>query len=277
MLAGGWLLVDKPPRAAVPDLPERIVSLGPALTESLYALGAGGLLVGRTRYCDYPKEAASVPIIGGYVDIDVEMVLMQRPDMVVVSPGPGSLEAVRRIRDAGVRVEVLASGSVREILASLTRLGDLLGRAAAAGALVGRLRGQLTDVAERAARRPRVTCLMVIQHEPLVLAAAGSFPDELLSIAGGLNLAPASASGYLEADIEWLALHPPQVLIDVSAAHLAHAADEAAVEARYMRIPGWRGKVRIAVAKDDAVYLPGPRLAEGAGMLFDMLHDINSS
>lgn len=255
----------------------RVVSLGPALTEAVFAVGGGHLLVGRTRYCDFPPEALEVPVVGGYTDVDVEKVLLAKPDLVVVSPGPGNREAAEQLRRRGVRLLVVPLRTVEDVLEGILVLGNALGCRQRARETVSLIRADLAAVKVRAEEDRRVTALLVVSHEPMVLAAEGSFPDELLSIAGGENLAPKSSKHYVQADVEWLSAHPPEVVVDVSTAHAGSAADSAAVRSIYGQIPGWRGGVRVVVVKDDAITVPGPRLGVGAMVLFDALHGVNDA
>ena len=255
-----------------PAYPRRVVSLSPALTEMVYAMGGGDLLVGRTKYCDWPPDALDVPVVGGYTDVDVEKVLLLEPDLVVVSPSPGNKEAVQRLADSGTRALVSPLYSVEEILEGIVRLGKALGREEAALEITSRMEGNLADIGAEALSRQPVEALVVVSQQPMVLAAEGSFPHELLVIAGGKNVVSVSAKPYVQADVEWLSAHPPQVVVDVSAAHPGPASDDATILRAYRGIPGWTGKVNLVVVRDDAVTIPGPRLDSGALILFKALH-----
>src|SRR3990172_1277855 len=86
------LACASPPGEGPPPEARRIVSLTPAITETLFALGLGDRVVGVTRFCDYPPEVARLPKVGGYADPDVEAVLALTPDLVLVSPNVGNRE-----------------------------------------------------------------------------------------------------------------------------------------------------------------------------------------
>ena len=87
--------------------PARVVSLAPSITEIVYALGAGGRLVGVCAQCDQPPEVAGVPRVGGYLTPSVEAVLATQPDLVIAVPSPGNREAVRAVERTGVQVLVV--------------------------------------------------------------------------------------------------------------------------------------------------------------------------
>lgn len=252
--------------------PESIVSLTPSLTEAVFFLGAGDRIIGRTRFCDYPDEALSVEVVGGYTDIDVEKVLLMKPDLVVVSPAPGNRDAVKRIADAGVRVEVLQLRNTKQVFSTLVRLGDVLGRRDPALRKVEALRRSMDEVKKKAERMPEVPSLIVVDHNPTVLASPGSFPHELLTIAGGRNLVEDSGRTYTQADIEWLSAHPPEVLLDLTAAHGGRGPADSDLVSRYDGIPGWDKGVRIVPLRNDSVTVAGPRMAEAARLIFKILH-----
>src|SRR5262249_46420541 len=80
----------------------RIVSISPATTEALFAIGAGDRVVGRSRFCDWPAEASKLPIVGGFVDADMESILQLQPDLVVGAPGPSAQRLAARLGSHGV-------------------------------------------------------------------------------------------------------------------------------------------------------------------------------
>src|SRR5262245_32125019 len=97
-----------------PNAPSRIVSLAPALTEFLFAVGAGDRVVGVTAFCDYPEEARKLPKVGGYTTPSVEAILALRPDLVLVSPASGNRDSALSLRQAGLRVEVVPAETLDE-------------------------------------------------------------------------------------------------------------------------------------------------------------------
>src|SRR6185369_5318687 len=106
-LAPGCSPAPGPAREPAALPPSRIVSLAPALTEILFAVGAGDRVVGVTAFCDYPPEARQLPKVGGYTTPSVEAILALRPDLVLVSPASGNRDPALALRQAGLRVEVV--------------------------------------------------------------------------------------------------------------------------------------------------------------------------
>lgn len=154
--------------------PQRVVSLSPAVTETLFALGVGDRVVGVTRFCDRPVEATMRPSVGGYVDASLEAIVALRPDLVVAQPSFGQRAVLDRLRDLGIVVYVVFADTVDESDDLIVGLGAIFDAAAAARAIVDRQRAILS--APVAVRPLRV--VVVVGTDPLVVAGAGSFADE---------------------------------------------------------------------------------------------------
>src|SRR5882724_6092795 len=104
--------------------PKRIVSLSPNTTETLFAIGAGSRLVGRSRFCDYPPEIAALPSVGGYVDPSLEAILALAPDLVIGARGPTGSGLVQKLEALGIATFFPPTESMAEIDAMIERLGE---------------------------------------------------------------------------------------------------------------------------------------------------------
>jgi len=167
----------------------RIVSLSPSVTENLFALGAGDRLVGITTACDYPDRVRNLPRVGDFRRPSWERILSLRPDAVVVESATIRLEDVHRIRDrVGCRVEVLRPRTVSDVLANLTRLGAWCDRTRETSTLVRRLRARMETVGRRVRGLPKPRVFVEVSETPLYAAGPGSFVDDLIRLAGGVNV-----------------------------------------------------------------------------------------
>jgi iron complex transport system substrate-binding protein len=257
--------------AAPPAEAHRIVSLGPGTTETIFAVGAGDRLVGRSRYCDYPPEAARVPAVGG-MEPDVEAILELHPDLVVGPSGHWSAGLAETLRAHGI-----ASWFPDEIesLAGVDRLieglGARTGHAAEARRVVDALGAQERAVDAAVAGKPRPRVLLVAGVEPVVwVAGPQSFADELLRRAGAVN-AVTGGGAWPVVGLERVAELDPDVVVDVSVA-------ESGGQTRITReTRGW-GDLRavragrVVAMGDQRVLRPGPRIAEGLAVLARALH-----
>jgi iron complex transport system substrate-binding protein len=257
--SGGARWLGPPPPAS----PRRVVSLAPSLTDTVVALGEASRLVGVTRYDDAP-EVRSLPRVGGFLDPSVEAVLGLRPDLVLWLTDAGAFPALRRIAELGVPVRAIPVVTVADVLACARLVGEALGSPAAGERLARSLDEAVARAGRRARDLPRVRVLMVIGRDPLVVAGPGSYPDALLGIAGGVNVA--------EGGRPW----PVYSLEKAAAANPDLVVDAAVLEppeglARLAAIPAVRAGRVVRLRNDDALR-PGPRLAAALEDLLRALH-----
>jgi len=248
----------------------RVVSLTPALTEILFALDLGDRVVGVTDYCDTPPEARTRPKVGGYVNPSVEAVLALRPDLVVVSPGPGNRDAVQAMSRAGLKIAVIPAETLDETFHAIEAVGDAAGEPTRGRALVERLRARIDAVGRRVAGRPRVRVLFSVQVDPIIAAGRGTLPSQLVEAAGGINVV--EAERYPKLGVESVVQLAPEVVLQ-SRMDVAHG-DGSAERTAWMRwsaIPAI-ARGRLVVLPDDASLRPGPRVADAVEQLAAILH-----
>jgi len=261
------------PEVAAPEPetePQRIVSLTPALTEILFAVGAGDRVVGVTQFCDFPPEAKSRPKVGGYVNPSVEAVLALKPDLVVVSPGPGNRDAALAMRRAGLHVEIVQAETLEDSLAAIEAVGRLAGDTARGRNLAASVRARLDAVAGRVAGSARVRTLFCIQTDPIIVAGRDTLPSQLLTLAGGTNVV--ALARYPRLDVEAVAAARPELILQ---ARMDLANGDAHVEdafwKRWPSIPAVSAG-RVVVLPDDLTLRPGPRVADAVEELAAILH-----
>lgn len=255
----------------------RIVSLNPSLSEIVLALGARDVLVGVDTYThrQHP-ELDDVPDVGGLFDPSLEAVVALRPDAVVLVPSAEQRDFRGRLEALGVRVVVFANLRFDEVLANITRLGDLVGEPAQARARVARIRATRAAVRGVTASRAPVRCLVALQREPVFVVGAGNFIDEMLASAGCENVGRALGEGYPRASLEWVVAQAPDVVFDTSE-HAAGAGSEAerAEIARFWQrwsaIPAVRTE-RVLQVDARTLTLPGPALDVALRQLALALH-----
>jgi iron complex transport system substrate-binding protein len=260
-------------RAGRDPAPEarRIVSLGPATTEALFAIGAGDRVVGRSRYCDFPPEAIRVPVVGGQA-ADVETILELRPDLVVGPSGQWSARLAEQLAARGIATwfpdEI---GSLAGVDAMLLELGLRTGHAADARRLAADLDANESRIAGAVAGASRPRVLMVVGLEPKVVAAGpDSFADELLRRAGAVN-AVAEGGPWPALGFERVLELDPDVVVDLSVAESGGATRITPDSHPWAALRAVRQRHVVAVA-DERVLRPGPRVAEGLAVLARALH-----
>ncbi|MDC0710757.1 helical backbone metal receptor [Stigmatella sp. ncwal1] len=240
----------------------RVVTLAPSLTEMVLALGAGSTLVGVSRF-DEDKAVAALPRVGGFVDPSVEAVIALKPDLVLVQPGPGNQRPVERMAELGVPVLLLPLHSVADTLSALRAVGQALGQAKEAEALVSRFEATRARIREAAKSLPTPRVLLVYGFEPLVVAGPGSFANELLRDVGALNVAADAGSAYPVYSVERVVRARPEVVVD--------AADVDVGKDKLRALPGV-SSARWVEVPSLALLQPGPSLGKGLEELFGLVH-----
>lgn len=253
----------------------RVVSIAPSMTEAMFAIGAGSLLVGRSRHCDYPSEALALPVVGGFADPSLEVIVSLSPTLVVGARGPSGKALADALAAQGVELLSPETESIAQIEAMLRALGDKLDRREGAARAVAAIEDRRREVAAIVAGKPKTRAVMLFDVSPIVAAGAGSFADELIREAGGENLVR-EGGAYPTLDIERLIALDPEVILD-------GAGDSAMGEGGASRVlatrnsPGFRdvGAIKRGAVKQLTVATllrPGPRVGDGLVMLARALH-----
>ncbi|NLA39205.1 MAG: cobalamin-binding protein, partial [Methanomicrobiales archaeon] len=193
-------------------MPVRIVSLAPANTEILFALGLGDRVVGVTDYCNYPAEATAKPKIGGYSTINIERVMATQTDLVVAAFG-NTEEAINRLKSLGLTVIALNPDSVEGTLHDIRLAGKATGTEAEAERLAASIEARIDAVKEKLKNVTRPpTVAHVIWYDPIWVSGSNTFQDELITFAGGTNAFP-DLEGWQIASLERFITTDPEVII----------------------------------------------------------------
>lgn len=216
------ILDDAGDTVAVPAAARRVVSLIPATTELLFAIGAGPVVVGRTAWCDYPAAAAKVPNLGDGIAPNVEAVLASRPDLVILYNSAQNAEIASRLRGLGIAALRLNTDSLGDVDRVGRLLGRLTGHSRAADSLATVFDTALAAATTAApARRPKV--LLLVWEQPPMTIGRGSFLSELVERAGGRNLFADVTSSAGTVSIEAVASRDPDLILTTTAGPVAFA------------------------------------------------------
>jgi iron complex transport system substrate-binding protein len=272
-VSGQTLTDDTGTVVTLPASPERVISLSPAITETVFALGAGDRLVGGTDFDDYPAEAAALPDVSTFEGVLMEELVAQAPDLVLASVGIPPDADIARMRELGFPVVVVYSTSVADVLTDIKLVAQALGgdAPAAAGTLTAEMQADLDRIAGLAAAtgsRPR-TFYETGDVPELYGVAPGSFAADMIERASGEAITTGDPSDWVM-PLESLVEADPEVILLGDAAYGVCPDIVAARE-------GWGGMTAvetgdIRAVNDIVVTRPGPRLAEGLASVARGIH-----
>jgi iron complex transport system substrate-binding protein len=258
---------DEGTSVTIPHAPSRIISLTPASTEELFALGEGSQLVGDTDSDDYPAAAKSLPHVATYQGVIMEKLVAAQPDLVIAG-GDGFTHPadVAHMRSLGIPVVVIYAATVPAVLADLRLVGEAAGQLPAATAMTEAMQTRMDAIAALAKAEPtHPSVFYEIGVGPDIYAPAqDSFVADMVSLAGGTPITTGDPDSFTIA-LEKLVVADPQVIV-------LGDYDYGTTVAEVLKRPGWEhltavvdGAIR--PVDDTIVTRPGPRLAEGLAVL----------
>jgi iron complex transport system substrate-binding protein len=254
--------------------PQRIVSLAPSHTETIYALGLSDRLVAVTDYCNYPPEAKEKPSIGGFSTPNIEEVVAMNPDLVLATE-IHQTEIIPQLEARGLTVVAVNPTTIDGVIESMTLIGKVTGAEKEAASLVANMQRRVKAVTDKTDKlsedqKPRV--LYIVWHDPLMAAGSGTLHDELIRLAGGINVA-GGLSSYATISLESVIAANPQVLIagvgmgtgeDLPLQFITTEERLASTDARLSN--------RIYGIDTDLVGRPGPRIVEALEQFAGFIH-----
>lgn len=264
------LLVDDYGRVVELDhVPERIVSTAPTPTELLFAVGAGDLVVGVDDYSDYPAEAANLTKVGSYT-LSIEVIVGLQPDLIV-SSDLVPLSQLELLEDQGIPFVILATRTLDDVLKDIRLVGILTGHVAEATALADGLEERIDAVTEKTQAEDLVRPRVYLEYYPYWTYGPGSFGNNLIALAGGINIAENTTSEYPMVTSEFVIAQDPEVIIYTVGYMTTTTAEEIASR------PGWDV---ISAVFEDSIYSMddnlvsryGPRIVDGLEELAALLH-----
>jgi iron complex transport system substrate-binding protein len=248
--------------------PMKVISLSPAATETIFALGASDKLVGRTDYCDYPLETGAVTSVGSITEPNIETIASLEPDLILISNM--FTEDVRvKLESLGYIVLDLSSHDTFEgVYNAITQSGLVLNHQSEAGEIVTDMKETVADIENRVKDAPPKTVYYVVGFGEYgdYTAGAGTFIDQMITMAGGLNVAQ-DAEGW-KYSIEKLVEKDPEILI-CSAFYDSKAGIEASNG--YKELTAVK-EGRLIEIDNNLLDRQGPRTAEGLLELVKIIH-----
>ncbi len=236
----------------------------------MFAIHAEDRLVGRSRYCDYPPAALSLPEVGGYADPNFEAILALHPDLVIGARGPAGPSLADKLASHGALTFFPETETLAEIDAMVIGLGDRTEHAKDAHALLDAMHAREDAVAKIVSALPHPRVLLIFGLTPTVVAGPNSFADEMISRAGGEN-AVKQGIPYPVLGMEQVMALNPDIVLNAAIAE-AHGAERITKDT-----PGWRSvnavqTDHVIALTDESVLRPGPRVGDAIAIVARAIH-----
>ena len=244
--------------------PQRIISLSPANTEILFAIGAGDKVVGVTTYCDFPLEVKEIDKVGGFATPNVEAILAKKPDLVVASYGNRE-ESVKRLRELGITVVAVYPKTLEDVLNDIKLVGEATGYEKEATKLLEKLKKRIDLIRKKGnkipgEKRPRI--LYLVWYPELWTAGKGTFANDLIQIAGGKNIA-SDIQGWKIISKEVVIEKDPQITFCSGMGENSFIIKEKILQDADLQKVSALQSGRVYTISSDIVERPGPRVVDG--------------
>lgn len=191
----------------------RVISLAPHLTENLFTIGAGHMVVGTVSHSDYPAEARGLPSVGDSRKINIEAVYALRPDWVISWRQGTSEKQLQKLRDLGINVLVVNSNRFTDIAKNMRQFGEVLGVEDAANRAADEMLATYNRIVERYKDKPRLPVFYQLWHEPLMTVNDTQLLHQMMMACGAKNLFGDQPMAIPKLNVEAVIAAQPEVII----------------------------------------------------------------
>jgi iron complex transport system substrate-binding protein len=252
----------------------RIISIIPATTEMLFAMGAGDRLVAVGTYDHFPAEVEHLPRVGALLDPDIERIITLRPDLVVLYGTQSDLRS--QLDRAGIPYYLYVHRGLPDVAETIRSLGARVGLEREANTLAARVERQVADVRTRVANRPRPRTLLVFGREPGSLRDIESsggvgFLHDMLEAAGGSDVFADIRQQNVATSTEMVLARAPEVIIELHYAQGRPRNVDLAAWDALPSVPAVRNH-RVYVLQGGEFVIPGPRVGVATERLSRAIH-----
>ena len=260
----GYTVTDEIGRSVnISSTPQRIVSLAPGITETLYELGLDGEIAGVTGYCNWPPRARKKPRIGGFTNPSIEKIVSLKPDLIIATIDGNRKDTVNQLERIGLPVYVINPSNTDKILEGIIHMGEITNRKDAADKLVTKLRKRLNNITAQTRNKIKPRIFFQIGLEPVITAGGGTLIDEAIERAGGVNIAGRDAARYPRYSAEGIMAGSPDIILF---APMANDKEFTAVKKFWQQFPG------IPAVKNNKIYpINTDLISRASPRLFDAI------
>ena len=265
-------LVDEVGRpVTVPLSPKRIISLAPNVTEILFGLGLDQEIVGVSIHCNFPEKARTRARVGSYISLDFEKIVSLKPDLIIGTGAGNTKDMVDRLEKLGFSTYIIFPKNFDGILTSVRHLSQVVAREKEGLVTVRSMESRRQKIDDLIRNLPRPRVFMQIGEAPIVTVGRGSFADDLISLAGGENVAAKEEKMYPRWGMEEVLKRSPEVILISSMNPKGNYERVVQEWSRWKMIPAVQNG-RIRLIDSDLIDRPSPRIVEGLEEMAGVFH-----
>ena len=259
--------------------PQRIISLAPSITETLFAVNAGDKVVAVTDYCQYPAQVKNLPKVGGYLDPNLEQIIRLKADMVILLERQHALK--KQLQQLGIATLSIDNSSLAGIRRSIIDIATAVGQAAKSEKLISDFDSRLNAIQQKVESQPKPKVLIAIAHssnthylDKVYIAGQQDFYNDLLPFIGAINVYQGTQLRVPALSTEGLLRLNPEVIIDIFPDAEVYSPDITALRQQWQRLDKIHAiqNNQLHIIQADYAVIPGPRIIQLAEQLAQILH-----
>jgi iron complex transport system substrate-binding protein len=255
-------------KVKLPQKVERVISLAPNLTESVFAINAGDRLIGVTEYCNFPEEANKIKKVGDTIKPNIETIIALKPQVILVSTASQLENFTKQLENNGIEVFVTNPNSLDGVLKNLLQLGEIFGETEKAKTVVADLGKRISEVATKTKTAKETKVFVQVSREPLYSIGKTSFLNDLIKRAGGVSVTETINEPFPKLSKETALASNPEVII------LSQSPDNLEPNEVFRDSPAVKNK-RVFKINADVLSRPGPRLVDALEIIAKRLYPEN--
>jgi len=259
--------------------PQRIISLAPSITESLFALGLGDKIVAVTDYCDYPPAARELKKVGGYINPNLETIVGLQPDLVILLAG--HTRTVTQLAQLNIKTLVVNNSTLLGIQQTINSIGQRTGRQQQADVLLATIQQKIAIVTDKVSGQERPKVMIAMGHsmgneqlKQIYIAGQHDFYNDLISLAGGINVYQKSTPKVPSLSIEGIMQLNPDIILDIFPEEDDHQTDLIQAKQRWQKLHYVNAiqHNRIHIIEENYATIPGPRIFQLLEQIAMLIH-----
>ena len=256
--------------------PQKIVSLAPGITETLYALGLDDKIAGVTTFCNWPEAARTKQRIGGFTNPSIEKIVSLKPDLIIATADGNSKETIQQLERLGLSVYVINPVDAGGVLRNILQIGKITNREKDAGILVEKLQRRLNNITLQIRRKNKPRVFFQLGLEPVFTAGGGTLINEVIERAGGINIAGNDTARYPVYSAEGIMGASPEIIVFAPMVNDKKFASVKRFWQKFGEIPAVKNN-KIYPIDADLINRASPRIFEAIEIMALIFHpDINN-